>query len=151
MLRRPVESARRPTIGVENQLLRIVITPYRLHTAPRGDRHLDRRTRQRCIRVTTGGRPQQAATVEVDDRGQIQLARRGRDLGDVADPPLIGALCGEIATQQIGELRGGLVLTGQPVAPADPPRDQALTTHRISDSLLGHRPPVSTQIRMQAR
>src|SRR4051795_4154727 len=70
------------------------------------------------------------------------------DLGDITDPLGVGPLRGLVTLEQVGELQGGLVLPGQAVPAPDPPRYQALTTHRVRDRLLRDRPPVITEIGM---
>src|SRR3954451_8795694 len=65
---------------------------------------------------------------------------------DVAHPAGVRPLRGEVPLEQVGELRCGLVLPGQPVPALDPPRHQALAAHRVRDRLLADLPAHSTQI-----
>src|SRR5918996_4808143 len=75
----------------------------------------------------------------------------GGDLGHVADPPGVRTLGSEVPAQQVRELRGRLVLPGQPVPTLDPTGDEPLAAHRVRDRLLGHHPAVRAQVGVQPR
>src|SRR4051795_1374795 len=67
------------------------------------------------------------------------------------DPAAVRRTGGEVPAEQVGELRGGLVLPGQPVAAPDPAGDQALAAHRVRDRLLHTCPAGVAPIGVQPR
>lgn len=95
--------------------------------------------------------PEQPPAVRIDHRGQIQLARLGGNLGHVPHPLAVRCTGHEIPLEQVRELRGRLVLTGQATTAADLARNEALATHRVGHRLFRHSPPRLPQISQQPR
>ena len=89
---------------------------------------------------------QEAAGVQVDYGRQVQLPGSRRDLSDITNPPAFRAVGGEVASEQVGERRFGLVLPSQAVTAPDPAGDQPLTAHRGRDRLLADGPAVVAQV-----
>ena len=80
----------RPSVGVEDDSLGLLIPPDPGLPTSGCDGHLDRRARQLGVGVPAGRRAEEAPGVEVDHGGQVELGttpvRTGRDLGDITDP-----------------------------------------------------------------
>lgn len=140
----------RAPVGVEDDAVGLVLAPDRLLAAASGDGHPDRRARQVSVGVGAGRGAEQPARVQVDHGGQVQLALGRGDLGDVADPLVVGRRRGEVATHQVQELGCGPVLPGQAAAALDHAGHQALTAHRLGDRLLADPPSGLAQVLAQA-
>jgi hypothetical protein len=140
---------------VKDDSLVLLLTPDRVPSSAGGDGHLDRRAGQLSIGMDAGGGTEQPTAIEVDHGRQIQLrttaVRAGGDLGHVTDPPEVRTVRGEVPLEEVGELRDGLVLLGEPVSAPDPPRNQALAPHRLRDRLLRDPPAVIAQVVDQTR
>jgi hypothetical protein len=94
VLRRPVESALRPVVGVTDR--GVVLGG----SAP-PERHLEGIDDELGPDVI-GDRPADDASAEgVEDDGDVDLAGVGGVLGDVGDPQLVGLVDGELAVHQI--------------------------------------------------
>ncbi len=61
--------------------------------------HLDR---QVLLHTVTDGPANNAPTVEIEERGEVEPALSGPDIADVACPFLVGRVRGEVAIQHIG-------------------------------------------------
>jgi hypothetical protein len=90
-----------------------------------------------------GARPQ------VDDRGEMQPAFGGADLGDVGCPQPIGAGRVEVALDQVG--RGdGVGFAAPPASPRMRP-DQVVLAHQPGDPFTATRHAEPAQLRMHPR
>lgn len=67
-----------------------------------GDRHLERPAHQFCGLPGRHRPPEQLPRADVEDDGQEEEARPGRDIGDVGDPALLGRLGREIPIEEVG-------------------------------------------------
>src|SRR5215207_8655690 len=88
----------------------------RVATATRRGGDLDRVGGQLGVRVLADRAGQQPPRVQVDHRGQVELALAGWDLSDVAAPLEVRRGCGEVPVEQVRELRGRPVLSRQTLA-----------------------------------
>lgn len=120
VLRRPVEFALTPAVGVMDEVL---------VRCPPGQRH-DQRVDDQVGGLAFAHRPAgQALIVQVLDAGQEQLPVEAGELGDVGHPALIGLRGGEVALEQIRGRRG--------VGLATPPLPPAVSAH---ETAFGHDP-----------
>ena len=135
---------------MEDDPLGLHLPPDCFLPTPGGHRHPDRRTRQLRVGVPRRRRPEEAPGVQVDHGGQVQLPRRGGDLGDIAHPLRVRPGRGEVPAQQVRERALRLVLPRQPAAASDLAGHQTLATHRLCDRLLTDPPPGLAQVLVQA-
>src|SRR5438477_5067204 len=95
------------------------------------DGHLQSIQSQAGLQVLLHGPAHDPAAVEIHDRGQIEPAFGGRDVGDVTDPNLIDAFGSSSMGQPIG--RDGIIVLavgGADAKGAAAPRGQALLAHQ---------------------
>jgi hypothetical protein len=141
----------RASVGVENDPLRLVVSPDRVLAAADRDGHRDRGAGQ--LRVPGAGRrgPQEPAGVQVDHGGQVQLPGRGRDLGDIADPALVDRARGEVpASIRSGNGAFDLSCLVNPLRRLIF-RATTLAGASSRDRLLTDRPPLLAQVEHQPR
>jgi hypothetical protein len=86
---------------------------------------------------------------QIDNRGQMQPALTGAELGHVRSPQPIGARRVEIAFDEVWS-RGGVGPAVSP-APAGVHADQLLGAHQASDPLATTVPPEASQLGMHPR
>jgi hypothetical protein len=86
------------------------------------------------------------ARAHVQDRGEVELALAGGDLGPVAVPFLVDIRRREVALDQVG--RAPAPLAGPRRRPAPPPAPgcQVLLAHHLGDGVLAHPPPGIPQV-----
>jgi len=74
-----------------------------------------------------------APSVDVDDEGHVQPALPGRDVSEVRDPELVGAICAELPVDAIERATSRIVREGRAYALAAPHTLQPLDTHQALD------------------
>ena len=72
------------------------------------------------------------AAEDIDDDGQEQKARPGRDVGDVSDPALVGSGGGEVAGEQVGSWTGSVIAARRATEPAAGHAGEAAASHQAS-------------------
>ena len=87
----------------------------------------------------------------VQDDGQVERARPGRDVGDVGHPEPIGPLSREGALHQVGGGPGGGIAPGRPdmTPPAHP--GHVGSAHEARDPLAAHVGALSRELRVDPR
>ncbi len=103
--------------------------------------------------VISQGEPHHAAGGDIDDRGQIQPAIPGGEVGDVAAPPGVdlGRVGGEVPADRIGPGCGGRIGDGGLLPPLGCPAAQAGLAHQPGDPLAGMPAPLAAQPGMNPR
>jgi len=76
--------------------------------------------------------------VQVDDRGEVELAGSGQQFGGVAHPALVRRGGGEVAIEHIGRDRLAVVAHRRRAIPSAHARDQALGPHEPHDPIAAH-------------
>jgi hypothetical protein len=141
LLRRPVEPGLDTAIGVMDQSW---------HWSPCSQRHLESIGGQLGPEMVSHGPADNLAAVRVEDDRQVQPALPGADVGDIAEPLLVGSRRDELPLHQILKLD---LLVGHR-CPTKSPRwtaDQAGGAHQASDALAGDALLASTQVGMDTR
>ena len=118
-------------IGVDDQAPRRTTLSY----SP-----LQRDQRHAVIQCRAQRPTHHAPGVQVDDDDQIQPAATDAEVGQVADPHLIGALCGEITLQTVRRHRKSMLRVGRHLETAAHNRPQTQHAHAPCDAILAHRP-----------
>jgi hypothetical protein len=86
-----------------------------------------------------GHRPADHPTrVDIQDDGQIQPARPGRDVGDVSRPDTVGCGRSELAVDQVRSRRGPGVASGQAPPPAPVAADEPGGPHQPGHPLAAY-------------
>jgi hypothetical protein len=130
VLRRPVESALRPLIGVVDQ-------PITIEQAAAPHRQLHRADRQLGGGVLAHLVADRQPRAAVHDRGQVQRALVGGQFGVVGVPHAVRLGWAELPATQVGCWRGPRVAPGQarPHAPAAMAADQPVGAQQPGDPL----------------
>jgi hypothetical protein len=106
--RTPIAAQRRPNAN-DVSLAALVGMVDDVRRPSLGERHIERLEDELGGEVRGHGPADDAAAPRVEDDGQGQEAGPGRDLGDVGNPELVWARCGEVAIDEIARWPGGAI------------------------------------------
>ena len=138
VLRRPVESALAATIGVVHQ-------PFQAAAAG-PDGHLERVQGQVGAQRPGSLPADQEAAEGVDDKGHINKAGPGGDVGEVGHPQLVGPGCREVPRHQVGWPRRGHIRRGRPASLPAADACKVKLAHQALHGAAGHHDPFPVQL-----